>query len=81
MKEIVRLHGALKMIVSDRDLKLISKFWEGLQQAMGTRLKVRTTFHAQTDCQTERTIHILEDMLQACFMDFGGAWNNYMPLI
>ena len=71
VKEIVRLHGAPKTIVSDRDQKFTSKFWEGLQRAMGTRLKFSTAFHPQTDGQTERTIQILEDMLRACVMDFG----------
>ena len=37
VKEIVRLHGAPKTIVSDRDPKFTSKFWEGLQRALGTR--------------------------------------------
>ena len=81
VKEIVRLHGAPKTIVSDRDPKFTSKFWEGLQRAMGTRLKFSTAFHPQTDGQTERTIQILEDMLRACVMDFGGSWSKYLPLI
>ena len=81
VKEIVRLHGAPKTIVSDRDPKFTSKFWEGLQRAMGTRLKFSTAFHPQTDGQTERTIQILEDMLRACVMGFGGSWSKYLPLI
>ncbi|MCO6517331.1 MAG: DDE-type integrase/transposase/recombinase, partial [Snodgrassella sp.] len=81
VKEIVRLHGAPKTIVSDRDPKFTSKFWEGLQRAMGTRLKFSTAFHPQTDGQTERTIQILEDMLRACVIDFGGSWSKYLPLI
>ena len=48
---------------------------------MGTRLKFSTTFHPQMDGQTERTIQILEDMLRACVMDFGGSWSKYLPLI
>ncbi|XP_060969615.1 uncharacterized protein LOC115713430 [Cannabis sativa] len=41
-------------------------------RAMATKLKFNTTFHPQTDGQSERTIQILEDMLQACVMDFEG---------
>ncbi|KAM6583149.1 hypothetical protein CsatB_010151 [Cannabis sativa] len=48
---------------------------------MGTKLKFSTTFHPQTDDQSERTIQILEDMLRACVMDFEGSWNKYLPLI
>ena len=48
---------------------------------MGTKLSLSTAFHPQTDGQSERTIQILEDMLRACVLDFGGSWNKYLPLI
>ncbi|GKF97659.1 retrotransposable element Tf2, partial [Tanacetum coccineum] len=48
------------------NLKFMSHFWKGLQKAWGTRLKFSTTFHPQTDGQSERTIQTLEDMLRAC---------------
>ena len=70
VREIVRLNGAPKSTVSDRDPIFTSKFWESLQRAMGTRLKFSTSFHPQTDGQSERTIQILEDMLRACVLDF-----------
>ena len=48
---------------------------------MGTRLHFSTTYHPQTDGQSERTIQTLEDMLRACVLDFGGSWDNYLPLV
>ncbi|RVX02391.1 RNA-directed DNA polymerase-like [Vitis vinifera] len=39
-----------------------------------------TAFHPQTDGQSERVIQILEDMLRACVLDFGGNWVDYLPL-
>ncbi|KAA0032467.1 pol protein [Cucumis melo var. makuwa] len=54
MSEIVRLHGVSVSIAFDRDARFTSKFWKGLQTAMGTRLDFSTAFHPQIDGQTER---------------------------
>ena len=61
IREIVRIHGVLVSIVSDRDLRFIAHFWKSFQKAMGTRLTMSTAFHPQTDGQSERTIQMLED--------------------
>jgi hypothetical protein len=45
------------------------------------KLKFSTAFHTQTDCQSERTNQILEDMLWACVLEFKGSWVQYLPLI
>ncbi|XP_059639261.1 uncharacterized protein LOC132281583 [Cornus florida] len=81
VKEIVRLHGVPVTIVSDRDSKFTSKFWEGLQVAFGSALHLSTAFHPQTDGQSERTIQILENMLRACVLDLGGSWKDHLQLI
>ncbi|GJR59810.1 retrotransposon protein, putative, ty3-gypsy subclass [Tanacetum coccineum] len=78
---IVRLHGTPTSIVSDRDPKFTSRFWKGLQKAWGTRLKFSTTFHPQTDGQSERTIQTLEDMLRACALEWTGSWDEYLCLV
>ena len=73
VQEIVRLHGVPISIISDRDARFTSLFWESLHRAMGTKLKFSTAYHPQTDGQTERTIQTLEDMLRACVLDFPGS--------
>ncbi|KAJ9558426.1 hypothetical protein OSB04_013040 [Centaurea solstitialis] len=79
--EIVRLHGTPVSIVSDRDAIFTSTFSQSFQREMGTRVNLSTAYHPQTDGQSERTIQTLEDMLRACVLDFGGSWEDHLPLI
>ena len=44
-KEIVRLHGLPRSIISDRDSKFVGYFWKTLWKKMGTKLKFSSTFH------------------------------------
>ncbi|KAJ9543424.1 hypothetical protein OSB04_023131 [Centaurea solstitialis] len=81
IKEIVRRHGVPLSIVSDRDSRFTSQFWHGLQEGLGTKLKLSTAYHPQTDGQSERTIQTLEDMLRSCVIDFGGNWYTHLPLV
>ena len=57
--EIVRLHGVPVSIISDRDPRFTSQFWQKLHEALGTRLNFSTAFHPQNDGQLERVIQIL----------------------
>jgi hypothetical protein len=79
--EIVRLHGVPIDIISDRDGRFVSRLWNSLQSSLGTRLNLSTAYHPQTDGQSERTIQTLEDLLRACVIDFGGKWDEHLPLI
>ena len=44
-KEIVCLHGDSVSIVSDRDTRFRSHFWESHKENFGTRLKFSTSYH------------------------------------
>nr|GFC07779.1 hypothetical protein [Tanacetum cinerariifolium] len=70
LKEIVCKHGVPVLIISERDLIFASRFWRSLQESLGTSIDMSTTYHPQTDGQSERTIQTLEDMLRACVIDF-----------
>ena len=59
-------------IISNHSTQFTFKFWRKLHDELDTQLTFRTAFHAQTDGQSERTIQVLEDMLRACVIDFGG---------
>ncbi|GJS92194.1 DNA/RNA polymerases superfamily protein [Tanacetum coccineum] len=60
------------------EIEFTSRFWKGLQKVWGTRLKFSTSFHPQTDGQSERTIRTLEDMLRACALEWTGRWDEYL---
>ena len=81
VSEIVILHGIPLSIVSNRDPRFTSRFWKELQLAFGTRLNFSTTFHPQTDGQSEIVIQVLEDMLRGCVLDFSGSWDRYITLM
>ncbi|GJQ92988.1 putative reverse transcriptase domain-containing protein [Tanacetum coccineum] len=81
LKEIVARHGVSILIISDRDSPFTTRFWQSMQEALGTHLDMSTAYHPQTDGQSERTIHTLEDMLRACVLDFGGSWDVHLPLV
>ncbi|GJU47958.1 putative reverse transcriptase domain-containing protein [Tanacetum coccineum] len=81
LKEVVSRHGVSVSIISDRDSGFTSHFWQSLQKALGTQLDMSTTYHPQTDGQSERTIQTLEDMLRACVLDFGKGWDRHLPLV
>ena len=38
-------------------------------------------FHPQTDKQSERVIHVLEDMLRSCVIDYESSWDRHIPLV
>jgi hypothetical protein len=80
MKEVLRLHGVPKSIVSDRDSKFVSKFWESLHSSLGTKLSLTVAFHPHTDGQSERTIQTSEDMLRACVLSWRGSWEDHLAL-
>ena len=71
--------------MSDRDPKFTAHFWKSFQKAMGTRLTMSIAFHPQIDGQSERTIQVLEDMLQASVLDHvldhQGSWEEHLPLV
>ncbi|GKE23570.1 reverse transcriptase domain-containing protein, partial [Tanacetum coccineum] len=56
LNEIVARHGVPISIISDHDSRFTLRFWQSMQEALGTRLDMSTAYHPQTDGQSERTI-------------------------
>ncbi|GKF58134.1 putative reverse transcriptase domain-containing protein [Tanacetum coccineum] len=59
LNEIVARRGVPISIISDRDSRFTSRFWQSMQEALGTRLDMSTAYHPQTEGQSERTIQTL----------------------
>ncbi|GJY62745.1 reverse transcriptase domain-containing protein [Tanacetum coccineum] len=81
LKEIVSRHGIPISIISDRDSRFTSRFWQSMQEALGTRLDMSMAYHPQTNGQSEHTIQTLEDMFRAYVLNFRGSWGVYLPLV
>ncbi|GJY34425.1 putative reverse transcriptase domain-containing protein [Tanacetum coccineum] len=81
LNEIVARHGVPILIISDHDSRFTSRFWQSMQEALGTRLDMSTAYHPQTDGQSECIIQTLEDMLRVCVLDFGGSWDVHLLLV
>ena len=77
-KEIVRLHGIPRSMVSDRDTKFLSHFWLTLWRKLGTHLKFSTTCHPQTDGQTEVTNHTLGTLLRVLVKKSIKGWDELL---
>ena len=74
------LHGLLRVIISDRDTKFTSKFWQTLFKLVNTKLALSTAFHPQTDGQTEQTNWTLEQYLWAFVNYKQDNWAHLLPV-
>ena len=77
--EIVRLHGIPCCIVSDRDVRFTSSFWKTLWRLMGTTLQFSTSFHPQTDGQTEVTNRTMGNILRCLVQENSTSWDELLP--
>jgi hypothetical protein len=78
-REIVRLHGMPRTIVSDRDTKFLSYFWKTLWAKLGAKLLFSTTCHPQTDGQTEVVNRTLSMLLRTMIKKNLKEWEECLP--
>ncbi|KAH9780667.1 hypothetical protein KPL71_008166 [Citrus sinensis] len=78
-KEIVRLHGVPRSIVSNRDAKFLSHFWKTLWGKLGTKLLFSTTCHPQTDGQIEVVNRTLSTLLLIIIQKNLKTWEECLP--
>ncbi|GJP30650.1 hypothetical protein CLOM_g4424 [Closterium sp. NIES-68] len=77
---VVRLHGLLSAIISDRDPKYTSKFWQETWEQYGTRMQFSSAYHPQTNGHTERTNQTMEQLIRTNCPD-PTRWEEFLPML
>ena len=80
-EQINRLHGLPRGLVSDRDPKFTGAFWRTLQKMLGTDLLMSTTYHPQTDGQTERANRSILQILRHFVNVSGSNWAQNLSVV
>ena len=75
------LHGMPRSLVSDRDPRFTSEFWNELFRLLGTKLQMSTANHPQTDGQSEATNKTVEQTLRAFVNYRMDNWDELLPLV
>jgi transposase InsO family protein len=78
---VVRLHGLPVSIVSDRDAKFTSLFWSTLLERYGTKLRLSSAYHPQTDGQSERMVRTLKEMLRSAVNHKQDDWTEHLAAL
>ncbi|KAI5449329.1 hypothetical protein NCC49_004830 [Naganishia albida] len=78
---VVRLHGLPTVIVSDRDSKFTSKFWQTLFERFGTKLAMSSAYRPQTDGQSERMVRTMKEMLRFAVDHRQTDWTRHLSAL
>lgn len=77
---VYKYHGMPKAIITDRDERFLSRFWQALFAVVGTELKYSTAYHPQTDGQSERANRTLEEYLRHFVSPRQDDWDDHLDL-
>ena len=80
-EHIYKLHGLPKHIISDRDVLFTSAFWTRLNHLIGSKLKMSSAYHPETDGSTERANRTITQMLRQCVDSKQTDWVSKLPSI
>lgn len=80
MDTVYKLHGMPQVIVSDRDKVFTSQLWQELFRLSGTELRMSSTYHPQSDGQTERVNQSVEAYLRCFIQSCPAQWSQWLSL-
>ena len=81
LQHVVKHHGLPTAIVSDRDPRFTSGLWKELWHGTGTELRMSSSYHPQTDGQSERTNRIMETGLRLYCNHTRTDWDECLHLV
>jgi hypothetical protein len=80
MDNVYRLHSMPKVLISDRDKIFVSSFWQNLFKLAETTMNMSSSYHPQTDGQTERLNQCLETYLRCFVHSKPKDWSKWISL-
>nr|GEU42707.1 hypothetical protein [Tanacetum cinerariifolium] len=85
VNEIIARHGVPVLIISDRDSRFTSRFWQLLQKTLGTQLDMSTTYHPQTDGQKEikidKGLRFVEEPIEVIDREIKKLKQSMVPIV
>ena len=78
---VVALHGLPQTIVSDRDTRFTSAFWQQVTSLLGVKLYMSSGYHPETDGQTERVNRVIGELLRSRCRDKEDEWDSQLGMM
>ncbi|MCO5547930.1 hypothetical protein L7F22_001385 [Adiantum nelumboides] len=78
---VFKYHGMPRLIVSDKDPRMTGLFWRALWQNLHSTLRFSSSYHPQTDGQSEIVNSAVLDLLKCYVLDNPAQWEHYLPLV
>lgn len=79
-REVFRLHGLPRSILSDRDSRFLSTLWQDVFRLIGTELTPSTSYHPQANGQTKIVNKLVEGYLRNYNASQQRAWVKWLYL-
>src|SRR5258706_1081805 len=81
LDRVWRYYGPAETIVSDRGPQFGSEFWKEFNRILGTKIKLSTAAHPQTDGQTENMNQWIDQRLRPFVNYYQDNWSELMPIM